>query len=958
MADISKNTFSAAKRYRKVLIQQKKPLMDFEFNELQDIAAHERDQLGKGLLEGLNLLGTAGRITPTGVAREVAVAAGIGVHLDTLVRIPVTATLAAFASGTSSGTQTSCIYVRWRDVEVTFAGDADIYDPVFGESAARTRREVEVLAAFGATSAPTVTGWNTFSLGTVTHDFTANGLTLTNATINQTYGVAPGELGGGVSRTLRLLSAAPVASVAYNLDTLNNQTADLLQLRVQGAIVHRFTRAGGAIFTDSVTMAGANGAYATTMQGSLTASQSFGLLVRAGTNASDVAFRVQNASAATNLLNLTGSGILSLGTTAVGSATAGGIRATGVSHFSSLHADSYLTVSTAATRRFHVYDNAGLDAVQLSATNDANTAQVGMYVHANALTGGGTLGTTTSPWSAAHFGGALSNDIVSPIRLRNTNTHASNKHHVAIEFHDRDQTANSAVVGSRENVSGYWQGQLAFRVNTQNTPAAGAFNLTELMVLTGSSGGAITMAAPLTVGSSTFGGSNASFRDISGIGSGGRGAGIALGGVSNENGPVFTDFVRMLGLKTNATQGDTQGYLSIATNGGSGLIERARVTANGTLLVGTTAAGSTTAGGIRATGVSQFDAAVSVGGNLDVIGGLLDISMHTDGSGNVRIQSQASKPLLMNPLGNEVQIGSGGLRVTGTSQFDGNFQIGTSTSPIATTALGVGRAQIHSPSYASLQMFGNTGGVDGSYIALWKTRSGTTGVQTGAVLSGDTLGGVWFGGSDGTTLVTSATVQAQVDGAPSAGVIPTRLVFQTSSNGAPGERMRITNGGTLLIGTTSAGNTTAGGIRATGASQFDSYVTVAGVAQLTSGLQVGTTHVADGPGVIGYRSNEGLWIQGRTGIAWSAVLVTPEGSGVWAVPVGTNNTAFFGDLILANNNKSIRATNAAGNNTISMIKMGSDNRVYIEDSHLAASVTWSTAAPTGTPRAGHIWIQY
>jgi hypothetical protein len=177
-------------------------------------------------------------------------------------------------------------------------------------------------------------------------------------------------------------------------------------------------------------------------------------------------------------------------------------------------------------------------------------------------------------------------------------------------------------------------------------------------------------------------------------------------------------------------------------------------------------------------------------------------------------------------------------------------------------------------------------------------------------------------------------------------------------NGSDKGHFRFSTSGGGVSPATPTGTIGCGGIRATGASQFDSYVTVAGVAQLTSGLQVGTTHVADGPGVIGYRSHEGLWIQGRTGIAWSALLVTPEGNGVWGVPVGTNNTTFFGDLILANNNKSIRATNAAGNNTISMIKMGSDNRVYIEDSDLAASVTWSTAAPTGTPRAGHIWVQY
>jgi hypothetical protein len=116
-------------------------------------------------------------------------------------------------------------------------------------------------------------------------------------------------------------------------------------------------------------------------------------------------------------------------------------------------------------------------------------------------------------------------------------------------------------------------------------------------VLIGSAGsgnlgiGTSSPVARLDVQSSTFGGRNARFIDNSGVGSGGRGSGISLGGISNDTGPVITEYVRLVGLKTNATQGNTQGYLTFEIDGGSGLVERARITDGGALLVGKTSTG-------------------------------------------------------------------------------------------------------------------------------------------------------------------------------------------------------------------------------------------------------------------------------------------------------------------------------------------------------------------------------
>ena len=92
----------------------------------------------------------------------------------------------------------------------------------------------------------------------------------------------------------------------------------------------------------------------------------------------------------------------------------------------------------------------------------------------------------------------------------------------------------------------------------------------------------------LDVQSSTTGTRNARFIDNSGVGGGGRGSGIGLGGISNDTGPVISEYARLIGLKTNATQGNSQGYLSILTNDGSTLVERAVVDTSGNLGLGVT----------------------------------------------------------------------------------------------------------------------------------------------------------------------------------------------------------------------------------------------------------------------------------------------------------------------------------------------------------------------------------
>lgn len=97
-------------------------------------------------------------------------------------------------------------------------------------------------------------------------------------------------------------------------------------------------------------------------------------------------------------------------------------------------------------------------------------------------------------------------------------------------------------------------------------------------------------------------------------------------------------------------------------------------------------------------------------------------------------------------------------------------------------------------------IFGNyTADGFGARLDLIKSRSATPNGQT-IVQSGDDLGAIYFGGSDGTGVIPSALILAEVDGTPGTNDMPGRLVFSTTADGAssPTGRMRIDSSGNVL----------------------------------------------------------------------------------------------------------------------------------------------------------------
>lgn len=94
----------------------------------------------------------------------------------------------------------------------------------------------------------------------------------------------------------------------------------------------------------------------------------------------------------------------------------------------------------------------------------------------------------------------------------------------------------------------------------------------------------------------------------------------------------------------------------------------------------------------------------------------------------------------------------------------------------------------------------------GPFVVIRKSRSATVGSNT-IVNNGDQLGSIRFDGANGTGYTPAAQIRALVDGAPGAtNDMPGALVFATTADGTGTltERMRIDNGGRVLVNETSA----------------------------------------------------------------------------------------------------------------------------------------------------------
>ena len=94
-----------------------------------------------------------------------------------------------------------------------------------------------------------------------------------------------------------------------------------------------------------------------------------------------------------------------------------------------------------------------------------------------------------------------------------------------------------------------------------------------------------------------------------------------------------------------------------------------------------------------------------------------------------------------------------------------------------------------------------TNSAGGATFSVVKSRGPAPGTR-GAVQDNDTIGSFQFWGDDGTHFPTAAALQVQVDGTPTPGGMPGRLVLATTAAGATAatERLRVTSAGHTLPG--------------------------------------------------------------------------------------------------------------------------------------------------------------
>jgi len=174
----------------------------------------------------------------------------------------------------------------------------------------------------------------------------------------------------------------------------------------------------------------------------------------------------------------------------------------------------------------------------------------------------------------------------------------------------------------------------------------------------------------------------------------------------------------------------------------------------------------------------------------------------TAGAPSIYFKDSGTDTGIYSPGTDQVAISTGG---TGRLFIDssGRLLIGTSTARSTSTVNWTN--QIESGNgLAGLGVTSNINDTAGAYLSLAKSRGTTVGSNT-IVQNNDGLGYILFSGADGTDVDTQAAlIGCEVDGTPGVNDMPGRLVFSTTADGgsSPTERMRITNGGGLLINTT------------------------------------------------------------------------------------------------------------------------------------------------------------
>lgn len=100
----------------------------------------------------------------------------------------------------------------------------------------------------------------------------------------------------------------------------------------------------------------------------------------------------------------------------------------------------------------------------------------------------------------------------------------------------------------------------------------------------------------------------------------------------------------------------------------------------------------------------------------------------------------------------------------------------------------------------SVDSYGDNGGV-GPRLTFFKTRGTVSLPNSSPVVNSDSLGDIWFTGSDGTQTATGLRFGGQVEGAVSSNFIPTKFRWQSNVSGSFATRMELSHTGVLKVNT-------------------------------------------------------------------------------------------------------------------------------------------------------------
>jgi hypothetical protein len=135
---------------------------------------------------------------------------------------------------------------------------------------------------------------------------------------------------------------------------------------------------------------------------------------------------------------------------------------------------------------------------------------------------------------------------------------------------------------------------------------------------------------------------------------------------------------------------------------------------------------------------------------------------------------------------------------------DGTVIVGSSTAQTLNNL--VASLQVNGTGFntssISVTRFNATAGNSPSFT-FGRSRGAAIGTNT-SVVSGDTVGSLFFRAADGTSYVDASSISSAVDGTPGTNNMPGRLVFSTTPSGSatPVERMRIDSAGRVGLGGT------------------------------------------------------------------------------------------------------------------------------------------------------------